>query len=120
MTMGNDIGFTYAGDVSKEDIFGYHYGAFVLELTGDAEVGTLLGTTGGKAIVCGGESIALEEIFAAYENKLRKSILCTQRQRKRRKFHIHCKGRGYFLPRKGGSCEASCSDSRIPRHKLRI
>ena len=54
MTMGNDIGFTYAGDVSKEDIFGYHYGAFVLELTGDAEVGTLLGTTGGKAIVCGG------------------------------------------------------------------
>ena len=70
MTMGNDIGFTYAGDVSKEDIFGYHYGAFVLELTGDAEVGTLLGTTGGKAIVCGGESIALEEIFAAYENKL--------------------------------------------------
>ena len=50
-----------------DDIFGYTYGAFVLELTGDAEVGTLLGTTGGKAIVCGGESIALEEIFAAYE-----------------------------------------------------
>ena len=70
MTMGNDIGFTYADGVSMEDIFDYHYGAFVLELTGDAEVGTLLGTTGGKAIICGGESIALEEIFAAYENKL--------------------------------------------------
>lgn len=70
MTMGNDIGFTYADGVSMDDIFGYTYGAFVLELTGDAEVGTLLGTTGGKAIVCGGESIALEEIFAAYENKL--------------------------------------------------
>ena len=70
MTMGNDIGFTYADGVSMEDIFGYHYGAFVLERTGDAEVGTLLGTTGGKAIICGGESIALEEIFAAYENKL--------------------------------------------------
>lgn len=68
--MGNDIGFTYADGVSMDDIFGYTYGAFVLELTGDAEVGTLLGTTGGKAIVCGGESIALEEIFAAYENKL--------------------------------------------------
>ena len=53
MTMGNDIGFTYADGVSMEDIFGYHYGAFVLELTGDAEVGTLLGTTGGKAIICG-------------------------------------------------------------------
>ena len=70
MTMGNDIGFTYADGVSKEDIFGYNYGAFVLELTADAEVGTVLGTTGGNAIVCGADSIALADIFAAYENKL--------------------------------------------------
>ena len=70
MTMGNDIGFTYADGISKEDIFGYRYGAFVLELTADAQVGTLLGTTGGNAIVCGSESISLEEIFAVYEKKL--------------------------------------------------
>ncbi|MBQ5589914.1 MAG: phosphoribosylformylglycinamidine synthase subunit PurQ, partial [Anaerotignum sp.] len=70
MTMGNDIGFTYADGVTKEDIFGYNYGAFVLELTEDVEVGTVLGTTGGDAIVYGADSIALADIFEAYENKL--------------------------------------------------
>ncbi|MBR2851801.1 MAG: phosphoribosylformylglycinamidine synthase subunit PurQ, partial [Anaerotignum sp.] len=70
MSMGNDIGFTYADGVSKEEIFGYNYGAFVLELTEDVEIGTVLGTTGGDAIVSGADSIALADIFAAYENKL--------------------------------------------------
>ncbi|MBR4411344.1 MAG: phosphoribosylformylglycinamidine synthase, partial [Firmicutes bacterium] len=70
MTMGNDIGFTYADGVTKEDIFGYNYGAFVLELTEDVEVGTVLGTTGGDAIVYGADSIALADIFEVYENKL--------------------------------------------------
>ncbi|MBR4934253.1 MAG: phosphoribosylformylglycinamidine synthase, partial [Anaerotignum sp.] len=70
MTMGNDIGFTYADGVTKEDIFGYNYGAFVLELTEDVEVGMVLGTTGGDAIVYGADTIALADIFEAYENKL--------------------------------------------------
>ena len=70
MTMGNDIGFTYEASVPMADIFGYNYGAFVLELTEEAEIGTLLGTTGGDAIVYGTERIPLTEIFAAYEQKL--------------------------------------------------
>ncbi len=70
MTMGNEIGFAYRDDVSLADLFGYHYGAFVLELTEDMEIGMPLGTTGGDAITYGAERIALTDIFAAYEKKL--------------------------------------------------
>ncbi|MBR4015550.1 MAG: phosphoribosylformylglycinamidine synthase [Anaerotignum sp.] len=76
MSMGNGIGFTFADGISMEDLFGYAYGTFVLELTGDANDAILLGTTGGDAFVYGEEQIALSELFAAYENKLEEIYPC--------------------------------------------
>jgi phosphoribosylformylglycinamidine synthase len=77
MTLGNDIGFEYAEGVSLEDMFGYSYGAFVLELAEGAALGELLGTTTAKpAIVSGGESVAVSELLGIYENKLEPVYPC--------------------------------------------
>lgn len=76
MAMGNDIGFTYADGLTQENIFGYAYGAFVLELTDDTNVGMLLGTTGGDAITKDGVSIALSKLYKVYEDKLEPIYAC--------------------------------------------
>lgn len=82
MAMGNDIGFTYANGLTKEDIFGYQYGAFVLELNTDDEIGICLGTTGGNAIVKDGVSIALQELYDVYESKLEPIYSCNLKTEK--------------------------------------
>ena len=77
MSFGNSIGFKYDDSVSLEEIFGYNYGAFVLELTDDTEVGTLLGvTTDDKKISFKASSISLDELLAIYENKLEPVYTC--------------------------------------------
>lgn len=76
MAMGNDIGFAFADGVSLNDLFGYAYGAFLLEVTEDVPAGALLGTTGGNAVAFGGESLSLKELFAAYESKLEEIYPC--------------------------------------------
>ncbi len=76
MAMGNDIGFAFAEGVSLDDLFGYAYGAFLLEVTEDVPAGTLLGTTAGDAVTFGNESLSLKELFAAYENKLEEIYPC--------------------------------------------
>ena len=40
MAMGNDIGFAFAEGVSLDDLFGYAYGAFLLEVTEDVPADT--------------------------------------------------------------------------------
>ena len=76
MAFGNNIGFEFA-DVSKEEIFGYNYGAFILELDGDTLVGTLLGRTTEKATIAyGGNSICLAELLKTYEDKLEPVFTC--------------------------------------------
>ena len=72
MCFGNKLGFTYA-DVSAEEIFGYNYGAFVLEMADDTvpESAILLGkTTNDGAITRGEDKICLCELLSIYENKL--------------------------------------------------
>ena len=76
MAMGNDIGFAFAEGISLDDLFGYAYGAFLLEVTEDVPAGTLLGTTAGDAVTFGSESLSLKELFAAYENKLEEIYPC--------------------------------------------
>lgn len=76
MAMGNDIGFAFADGVSLNDLFGYAYGAFLLEVTEDVPAGALLGTTGGDVVAFGGESLSLKELFAAYEGKLEEIYPC--------------------------------------------
>ena len=77
MCFGNGIGFRFAEGVKLEDIFDIDYGAFLLELTGEAEGETLLGeTTGDGAISLGGEAVQLSELLKRYEDKLEPVYAC--------------------------------------------
>ena len=77
MAFGNDIGFKYADNISMNDIFDYAYGSFVIELTEDIDIGTVIGcTTESKAIEYNGKSIALDSLLKVYENKLESVYAC--------------------------------------------
>ncbi|MBQ7953557.1 MAG: phosphoribosylformylglycinamidine synthase subunit PurQ, partial [Clostridia bacterium] len=77
MAMGNKIGFSYNESLTNDDIFGYNYGAFILELTEDVAVGEALGcTTEEYAISYGAEKICMCELEDLYENKLESIFKC--------------------------------------------
>jgi len=72
MAYGNDIGFAYDKSVSLDKIFGYAYGAFLLEIEGDVPAGyELIGeTVADKAITYGADTLTLAELYGIYESKL--------------------------------------------------
>src|SRR5699024_3485136 len=54
--LGNRVGFKAADDVTRDELFAYKYGSFVLELDGDVEAGRVIGeTTGRYEFTVGGE-----------------------------------------------------------------
>ncbi len=76
MAMGNGIGFDFA-DVSLDDIFGYSYGSFIIELNDDTDCGTLLGyTTDKAAITYGAETVDFAKLLPVYEDKLEEIYSC--------------------------------------------
>ncbi len=77
MAMGNGIGFTFDESVAMNDIFGYSYGSFIVELNEDMNVGINLGKTKEKETICfNGECIAMADISRVYEDKLEKIYPC--------------------------------------------
>lgn len=77
MAMGNDIGFSFAPEVSNDTIIGYRYGAFILELAQDWHGGRLLGyTTTEKSITRGNDSVTLGELCHRYESRLEPIFPC--------------------------------------------
>ena len=77
MAMGNGIGFEFDKGITLEEIFGYSYGSFIVELNGDADCGKLLGyTTEEKKIALGGEALDMGALLEGYENKLEKIYSC--------------------------------------------
>ena len=76
MAMGNGIGFDFA-DVSLDDIFGYSYGSFIIELNDDTDCGTLLGyTTDKAAITYGSETVDFAKLLPINEDKLEEIYSC--------------------------------------------
>ena len=76
MAMGNGIGFDFA-DVSLDDIFGYSYGSFIIELNDDSDCGVLLGyTTDKAAITYGSETVDFAKLLPIYEDKLEEIYSC--------------------------------------------
>ncbi len=73
MGIGNGIGFKFAG---TPDIFGYNYGAFILEATEDLDAELLGETTEAEEITYGDESITLAELLKPYEDKLESVYTC--------------------------------------------
>ena len=78
MAFGNSIGFKFSIN-SLEEIFGYNYGAFVIELKNGVEVEkaiTLGNTIAEKAIVLGENKVSLDELLFVYEDKLESVFKC--------------------------------------------
>jgi len=77
MCLGNSIGFKYEDETALHEIFGYSYGSFILELSGDDEIGALLGcTTGEEEIALGNDIISLAALREEYEDKLESVFAC--------------------------------------------
>ncbi len=77
MAFGNGFGFEFNSALSLEDIFGYCYGSFVLELADDTEIGTPIGNvTDEKAFAYGEEKLCAGEILGIYEDKLESVFSC--------------------------------------------
>ena len=76
MCYGNGLGFAFADGVTMEEIFGYNYGAFVLECT-EAIDGLLIGSVTEEAtITYGAEKMCLTALQKAYEDKLESVYSC--------------------------------------------
>ena len=83
MCFGNGIGFEFEADLAPEEIFGYAYGAFLLEVDAETKVSarnaTVLNigkTTDAGCISCGSECVALEELADIYEGRLETVYTC--------------------------------------------
>ena len=76
MGFGNGLGFAFREDVSLNDLFGYRYGSFLLELSQGAAVGRPLGVTTEGAFTWHGETLSQREVLSAYEQKLESVYPC--------------------------------------------
>ncbi len=74
MSFGNEIGVAISENVTLDELFGYNYGAFIVEAVAGAQIdGTLLGkTTEAYAITYGAETVDMKALYAEYENTLEK------------------------------------------------
>ena len=81
MAIGNGVGFAFDDARTLQELFGYAYGSFVLELTEARPVGVPLGvTTESPALTRGGVSLSLSDLQTVYENKLEPVYPCNIRQ----------------------------------------
>ena len=82
MAMGNGFGFDFSPSLSLHDIFGYNYGAFILELSDSASIGTYLGTvTDSDAFAYGDMKVSVSDITEKYEDKLESVYSCNIKTR---------------------------------------
>jgi phosphoribosylformylglycinamidine synthase len=73
---GNGFGFDFNTDISIDKLFGYCYGAFLLETDGDID-GELIGTvTDDGKFTYGSESLDAGDILKVYEDKLEGVYSC--------------------------------------------
>ncbi len=70
MCIGNGFGFRYDSSLALDDIFGYAYGAFLLEVDADTEGQTVGVITDDGKLTLGNASVELGALNALYEGKL--------------------------------------------------
>jgi len=77
MGFGNGIGIALDENVTMDQLFGYCYGGFVLELDGHDAIGKVLGVTTEDGMFSHGEeSVSMEQLLKAYEDKLESVYSC--------------------------------------------
>ena len=82
MAIGNGIGVDFE-NISVQELFGYAYGGFVLEIADHAAIGTQIGVTNdtGK-LTLAGEVVDLNDLQKTYEDKLESVYSCNIPDRK--------------------------------------
>ncbi len=76
MCFGNGLGFKFSDNLSLNDIFGYNYASFILEVTEDVGE-TVIGTvTDDAKITFGAEEVSLNKLLGIYEDKLESVYKC--------------------------------------------
>ncbi len=76
MAIGNGFGFEFESSLSNDEIFGYDYGSFLLEVKEDV-AGEVIGkVTNDGRITKGNESVLLADLLDIYENKLESVFSC--------------------------------------------
>ena len=76
MCIGNGLGFRFCDGLTLNDVFGYSYGSFLLEVEeafGESVIGEI---TDAPVISYGGEEVALNSLEKAYEDKLESVYAC--------------------------------------------
>ena len=100
MALGNMVGFVYDSSVDPKDIFEYNYGAFILELSDDSEVGVPLGVTTSDAFIrYDGVKLPLDSLLNVYEAKLESVYPCNIPQGSGRIKKIKYETRSVIKPR---------------------
>ena len=81
MSFGEGLGFAVAKGITLEQLFGYRYGSFVLEMAEEMPEGLLLGeTTAEKVFTYLGEKVDTEQLLQVYEGKLEPVYACNIRE----------------------------------------
>ncbi len=76
MGFGNGLGLNFDSAVTLQELFGYCYGGFVLEMAWGS-VGQLLGyTTADGSFTWGGQTLSQRQVLDAYEGKLEPVYAC--------------------------------------------
>ncbi len=76
MGFGNGFGLAFDSGVTPDELFGYAYGSFVLEMS-EGTVGKALGiTTADGSFSYQGEALTQAEVLSAYEDKLESVYAC--------------------------------------------
>ena len=74
---GNGFGFRFNEEIAIDQLFGYCYGAFMLEVTEDIDGALLIGTiTDDGKFTYGAEAVAENDILKVYEDKLEGVYSC--------------------------------------------
>ncbi len=77
MSLGNKLGFAFDLTMTPEDIFGYNYGAFLLEVDEKERAGNLVGMiTEDYKLTYKGTSVDMAALEGAYEDKLEGIYSC--------------------------------------------
>ena len=85
MAFGNHIGFAFSDQIPMKDLFDYHYGSFLLEVTAPCPGELLLGTTvDQKSISYGQRQISLIQLTQYYEEKLEPVFPCNIAQKEQK------------------------------------
>ena len=99
MAIGNGFGFSFADSLTAEDIFGYNYCAFILEVTSDTDAGNLLGTvTDDGKFTMKNEAVDLSELMGAYEDKLEGVYPCNIATKKEKLENLSFSAESRFAP----------------------